>query len=99
MASWGKTDAEGSAPLWALASVNKAPTAANMGPAGSGKLFNNATADNLITNITRGLFNYTAGEIPAGAHQGWVLKTTGKSGSGRTGRVQVETLVCLTSNS
>jgi hypothetical protein len=99
MASWGKTDAEGSAPLWALASVNKAPTAANMGPAGSGKLFNNATADNLITNITRGLFNYTAGEIPAGAHQGWVLKTTGKSGSGRTGRVQAETLVCLTSNS
>jgi len=98
MASWGKTDAEGSAPLWALASVNKAPTAANMGPAGSGKLFNNATADNLITNITRGLFNYTAGEIPAGAHQGWVLKTTGKSGSGRTGRVQAETLVCLTSN-
>lgn len=99
MASWGKVDQYEDAPLWALASVNKAPTSANMGPAGSGKLFENATADNLITNITRGLFNYTAGQIPAGAHQGWVLKTTGKSGSGRTGRVQVETLVCLTSNS
>ena len=96
MASWGITDAEGSAPLWALASVNKAPTAANMGPAGSGKLFNNATAGNLITGITRGLFNYAAGEFPAGSHQGWVLKTTGSGG--RTGRVTGETLVCLSSN-
>jgi hypothetical protein len=96
MASWGKADAATSAPLWALASVNKAPTSANMGPAGSGKLFNNATAGNLITGITRGLFNYAAGEFPAGSHQGWVLKTTG-SGV-RAGRVTGETLVCLTSN-
>ena len=96
MASWGITDAYTAAPLWALASVNKAPTSANMGSAGSGKLFNNATADNLITGITRGLFNYAAGEFPAGSHQGWVLKTTGSSG--RAGRVTGETLVCLTSN-
>ena len=96
MASWGKTDAYTAAPLWALASVNKAPTSANMGAAGSGKLFNNATASNLITGITRGLFNYAAGEFPAGSHQGWVLKTTG-SGV-RAGRVTGETLVCLTSN-
>ena len=96
MASWGKTDAYTAAPLWALASVNKAPTSANMGSAGSGKLFNNATADNLITGITRGLFNYAAGEFPAGSHQGWVLKTTGSGG--RSGRVTGETLVCLTSN-
>jgi hypothetical protein len=67
-----------------------------MGSAGSGKLFNNATADNLITGITRGLFNYAAGEFPAGSHQGWVLKTTGSGG--RTGRVTGETLVCLSSN-
>jgi hypothetical protein len=67
-----------------------------MGAAGSGKLFNNATAGNLITGITRGLFNYAAGEFPAGSHQGWVLKTTG-SGV-RAGRVTGETLVCLTSN-
>jgi hypothetical protein len=67
-----------------------------MGAAGSGKLFNNATADNLITGITRGLFNYAAGEFPAGSHQGWVLKTTGTSG--RSGRVTGETLVCLSSN-
>jgi hypothetical protein len=67
-----------------------------MGSAGSGKLFNNATADNLITGITRGLFNYAAGEFPAGSHQGWVLKTTGSGG--RSGRVTGETLVCLSSN-
>jgi len=96
MASWGKADAYTAAPLWALASVNKAPTSANMGSAGSGKLFNNATASNLITGITRGLFNYAAGEFPAGSHQGWVLKTTG-SGV-RAGRVTGETLVCLSSN-
>ena len=97
MSSWGKTDAFGSAPLWALAQVNKAPTSANMGPAGSGKLFNNATASNLITGVTVGLFNHAAGEFPAGAHQGWVLKTTGSGG--RASRVTGETLVCLTSNS
>jgi hypothetical protein len=67
-----------------------------MGSAGSGKLFNNATAGNLITGITRGLFNYAAGEFPAGSHQGWVLKTTGSGG--RSGRVTGETLVCLSSN-
>lgn len=96
MSSWGIADAYTAAPLWALASVNKAPTSANMGSAGSGKLFNNATADNLITGITRGLFNYAAGEFPAGSHQGWVLKTTGSGG--RAGRVTGETLVCLSSN-
>ena len=97
MASWGKVDQFEDAPLWALASVNKAPVASNMGAAGSGKLFNNASANNLITGITRGLFNYAAGQFPAGSHQGWVLKTTGSGG--RSGRVTGETLVCLTSNS
>ena len=96
MASWGKVDQFEDAPLWALASVNLAPVASNMGAAGSGKLFNNASADNLITGITRGLFNYAAGEFPAGSHQGWVLKTTGSGG--RAARVTGETLVCLTSN-
>jgi hypothetical protein len=98
MASWGKADAYTAAPLWALASVNKAPTSANMGAAGSGKLFNNASAGNLITGITRGLFNYTTSETQSGkiAHTGWVLKTTGSGG--RAGRVQYDTLVCLTSN-
>jgi len=96
MSSWGKTDAFGSAPLWALAQVDLAPISTNMGPAGSGKLFENATSNNLITGVTVGLFNYTDTEVPAGAHQGWVLKTTGSGG--RATRVQAETLVCLTSN-
>ena len=97
MSSWAKTDAFGSAPLWALARVNKAPVASNMGAAASSKLFNNATESNLITGVTVGLFNYAAGEIVAGSHQGWVLKTTGTGG--RASRVVGETLVCLTSNS
>ena len=97
MSSWAKTDAFGSAPLWALARVNKAPVASNMGAAASGKLFNNATESNLITGVTVGLFNYAAGEIVAGSHQGWVLKTTGTGG--RASRIVGETLVALTSNS
>ena len=96
MSSWAKTDAFGSAPLWALAQVNKEPVSTNMGPAGSGKLFNNATANNLISGVTVGLFNIASGEVFSGCHQGWVLKTTGSGG--RATRVTGETLVCMTSN-
>jgi hypothetical protein len=99
--AWTIANAHTGAPLWALASVNKQPIVGNMGAAGSGKLFQNATADNLIAGITRGLFNYGPNStalvnMPKGAHQGWVLKTTG-SGV-RVGRVTGETLVCLSSN-
>ena len=96
MSSWSNTDAHGSAPLWALAAVNKAPTSTNMGPAASGKLFNNATEDNLITNMTIGLFNFKDSESQSGkvAHVGWNMKRTGKSG--RASRVQFECLVALT---
>ena len=96
MSSWAKTDAFGSAPLWALARVKKAPVSSNMGAAASGKLFNNATESNLITGVTVGLFNIAAGERFSGCHQGWVLKTTGSGG--RSSRITGETLVCLTSN-
>jgi hypothetical protein len=99
MASWGKADAYTSAPLWALAYVNRAPVLTSMGPIDSVAvefLFENAEAGDFITGKTVGLFNYTSNEVPAGAHQGWVLKTTGSSG--RSGRVTSETLVCLTSN-
>ena len=57
MSSWAKSDAFGSALLWALARVKKAPISSNMGAAASGKLFNNATANNLISGVTIGLFN------------------------------------------
>ena len=84
MSSWAKADAAGSAPLWAASQFGLAPTTGNR--------------TTLFGNTTIGLFNYTHSEVPAGAHQGWVLKTTGKSSSGRDGRVTVETLVCMTSN-
>jgi len=103
MSSHKATDAYDSAPLWALLQVKKAPTLANMGPIDSAAvtlLYENAEADDFITNATVGLFNYNDSETQSGkiAHTGWVLKTTGKSSSGRDGRVQYETLVCLTSN-
>jgi hypothetical protein len=50
MASWGKTDAYTSAPLWALAYVNRAPVLTNMGPIDSAAvefLFENAEARRL----------------------------------------------------
>ena len=96
MSSWAKSDAFGSAPLWALARVKKAPISGNMGAAASGKLFNNATANNLISGVTIGLFNLKDGEIEKGAHAGWNLKTTGTGG--RASRVIYETVVCLTNS-
>ena len=98
MASWSNTDAHGSAPLWSLARVNKEPKAANMGAAASGKLFNNATEDNLIDGVTIGLFNFKDAESQSGkvSHVGWNLKTTGTGG--RASRIQFETLVALTAS-
>ena len=96
MSGWTNQDAHGNAPLFALAQVQKAPTAANMGAAGSGKLFNNATEDNLINGVTIGLFNLKDSEVEKGAHAGWSLKTTGTGG--RASRVIYETLVCLTNS-
>ena len=91
MSSWTIADSAAGAPLWACASVGLAPSTANRT-----NLFEDAVADNFITGATVGLFNFAAGEIIAGSHQGWVLKTTGSGG--RSSRVTGETLVCLTSN-
>ena len=98
MSSWSNTDTGTSATLLAIARVNKAPTAANMhsgGSGASGKLFQNATEDNLIDGVTIGLFNFKDGETQSGkiAHVGWNLKTTGTGG--RASRIQFETLVSL----
>ena len=79
-------DSAAGAPLWACAAAKLAPTSANRT-----NLFEDATADNFITGVTLGLFNYADGEVPAGAgHAGWNLKITGSGG--RNGRVQYETL-------
>ena len=90
MSSWSSADSAAGAPLWACAAANLAPTSANRT-----NLFEDTTADNFITGITLGLFNYADGEVPAGAgHAGWNLKISGSGG--RNGRVQYETLVALT---
>ena len=90
MASWGKADAASSAPLWACHLINLAPTASNRT-----NLFEDAVADNFISGVTIGLFNYADGAVPAGAaHAGWNLKVTGSGG--RSGRVVYTTLVALT---
>ena len=90
MSSWSSADSAAGAPLWACAAAKLAPTSVNRT-----NLFEDATADNFITGITLGLFNYADGEVPAGAgHAGWNLKVTGSGG--RSSRVQYETLVALT---
>jgi len=106
MSSWGTSDAASSAPLWACASVNLAPTSVNRT-----NLFQDEVLSNFITNVTVGLFNIgnaeqTAQQVTsadgstilstAGAgHAGWNLRTVGTGG--RANRVQMETLVTLTS--
>ncbi len=90
MSSHSSADSAAGAPLWACAAAKLAFTSTNRT-----NLFEDATADNFITGITLGLFNYADGEVPAGAaHAGWNLKTTGSGG--RSGRVQYETIVALT---
>jgi hypothetical protein len=106
MSSWGIADAASSAPLWACTSVKLAPTAGNRTT-----LFQNETLSTFITGVTIGLFNIGNAEqsaqqvtstdgstilSTAGAgHAGWNLRTVGSGG--RANRVQVETLVTLTS--
>jgi hypothetical protein len=90
MSMQSSADSAAGAPLWACAAAKLAPTSANRT-----NLFEDATADNFITGVTLGLFNYADGQVPAGAgHAGWNLKITGSGG--RNGRVQYETLSVLT---
>ena len=94
MSSWGKTDAAGSAPLWAAQQFAKAPTTGNRTT-----VCENNSSNAIVSGMTVGLFNFTTSETQSGqiAHTGWVLKSTGSGG--RSGRVSYQTLVCLTSNS
>ena len=94
MSSWGKTAAAGSAPLWAAQQFAKAPTTGNRTT-----LFENNSANAIVSGMTVGLFNFTTSETQSGqiSHTGSVLKSTGSGG--RSGRVSYQTLVCLTSNS
>ena len=92
MSSHTNKDEAAGAPLWAVAAIRLPFTAAHRT-----NLFNDTTADNFITGVTMGLFNYKDSETTvAMAHAGWNLKTTGSGG--RSGRVSHETLVALTNS-
>ena len=91
MSSWTNADEAAGAPLWAVEAIRKEKSNANRTD-----LFNDSTADNFISGVTMGLFNYKDSETQSGkiAHAGWNLKTTGSGG--RANRVQFECLVALT---
>ena len=93
MSSWTNKDEAAGAPLWATAAIRKEWSSANRTD-----LFNDTTADNFITGVTMGLFNYKDSETQGGkiAHAGWNLKTTGSGG--RAGRDSYECLVALTNS-
>lgn len=89
MPLWGKSDAASNSTIFAPARVKVRANTANRD-----NLFNNATADAFITNVTVGQFAVDDNEIavdPSVAHTGWVLRTVGSGG--RAGRVQTEVLV------
>ena len=93
MSSWTNVDEAAGAPLWATAAIRKETSTANRTD-----LFNDTTADNFITGVTMGLFNYKDSETAANevAHAGWNLKTTGCGN--RAGRVSHECLIALTNS-
>ena len=93
MSSWTNVDEAAGAPLWAVEAIRKEKSNANRTD-----LFNDATANNFISGVTIGLFNFKDTETQSGAiaHAGWNLKTTGSGG--RASRVQYECLVALTNS-
>ena len=93
MSSHTNKDEAAGAPLWSVAAIRKEPTSANRTD-----LFGDTTANNFITGVTMGLFNFKDTETQSGkiAHAGWNLKTTGSGG--RASRIQFETLVALTNS-
>ena len=93
MSSWTNVDEAAGAPLWAVEAIRKEKSNANRTD-----LFNDSTADNFISGVTIGLFNFKDSETQSGkvAHVGWNLKTTGSGG--RASRIQFECLVALTNS-
>ena len=90
MSLWKNTDANTSAPIYALSQLNVTPTQANMNIA-----YDNVTTSAFFTGSKVGIFGVDAVEQgsssnPDGGHAGWVIRTEGTGG--RSGRVQYETL-------
>ena len=93
MSLWKNTDANTSAPLYALAQLNVAPTQANMNIA-----YGNVTTSAYFTGANVGIFGVDTTEQgiaanPKGGHAGWVIRTAGTGG--RAGRVTTEVLVAM----
>lgn len=93
MSLWKSTDANTSAPLYALSQLNVSPTQANMNIA-----YGNVTTSAYFTGANVGIFGVDTTEQgvsanPHGGHAGWVIRTAGTGG--RAGRVHVETLVAM----
>lgn len=91
MSLWGKTDANTSAPKFAVAS--------GIGVSSNGSvLYANTTANVFHAGITLGVFGVstaekanTSGEAAKVGHAGWVVRTVGQGG--RANRVTYETIV------
>lgn len=93
MALWKSTDANTSAPLYALAQLNVTANQANMNIA-----YGNNTTGAFFTGSNVGIFGVDTTEMgvtnnPHGGHAGWVIRTAGTGG--RAGRVHIETLVAM----
>jgi hypothetical protein len=91
MALWSNTDANTSAPKFAVIG--------GQGSSANGfTTYANTTADAFVTGQTIGTFGVDATEQgvtanPKGGHAGWVVVRTGSGG--RSGRKHVETLVAM----
>ena len=93
MSLWSNTDANTSAPKFAVAS--------GLGvSANSVALYANNTSGAFHSNITIGVYGVDAAEIHTAnnvashpGHAGWVLRKVGTGG--RSGRVQCETLIAM----
>jgi hypothetical protein len=91
MPLWSNTDANTSAPIFAPAQVNLAPTEENRD-----LLYGNTTPDVFVEGSTIGLFGVDNNEVVSRkdvSHAGWILRTEGSGG--RAGRVIQETLVAM----
>ena len=95
MSQWKNDDSAANSVLWGVSGFNKTANVANRNA-----FFGNTTADAYVTGITAGQFGVDTNEQAAAraagarsAHAGWVNRVVGSGG--RSGRVQMETLVAM----
>lgn len=93
MSLWKSTDANTSAPKFALSQLNATANQSNMD-----LIYDNTTANVIVPGAKIGVFGVDTTEqnvngATKGGHAGWVLRKEGTGG--RTGRVHIETLVAM----